>query len=117
MSFEAKTYLAAGVIPAYSIVKFGADDNTVVVATAATDLVIGISDNLDAIQGERVDIKLIGIAEVKFGGTVAKGAPITANASGQAVAATSGNVIGYALISASAGDVAPIVIGRSTIKA
>ncbi|MCY1648175.1 hypothetical protein OVA11_14215 [Caulobacter sp. SL161] len=85
-SARARTYIAGGAITARSFVKFSAD-GVVVVATAATDDIIGITAELDVVQGERVDVYRAGSAELRLGGTVARGAPLTAAAGGARVAA------------------------------
>lgn len=110
-----KNFLAGGTIPAYSLVKFGADDNTVVVAAAATDAIIGVTTSLPAASGERVDVILCGVAEVILAGTVTRGGLLTSNASGAAVAAapgagTNNRVAGIALQSGVTGDVASVLV-------
>lgn len=109
-----RTYFAGGTITAYTIAKFS-DDDTVVAAAAATDAFIGVTDNLGVISGERVDIHIDDSIPVllKFGGTVARGAAITSDASGFGVAAAPSagsnvRIIGFALESAASGDVRPI---------
>jgi hypothetical protein len=112
-----KTFVAGGAIPPNSIVKFGADDNTVVVATAAADASIGVSQNtIAAALGERVDVMIFGIADVKLGtGGITRGAEVTSDASGQGVAAASTNrVIGISLASGVAGDIVPVVVSPAT---
>jgi hypothetical protein len=112
----AKSFNAGGAIPANTIVKFGADDNTIVAAAAAADLSIGVSTFVAAATGERCDAILQGEADVLFGGTVARGAMVTADASGRAVAAVATNrVIGIALVSAVVGDIGKIVIAPSVM--
>lgn len=107
---------AGGAVPAHTIVKFSSDDNTVVSAAAAADLSIGVSTFVDAASGERCDVIMSGVADVLFGGTVARGAMVTANASGAAIAAASGNrTIGIALASAVSGDIAPVLIAPSVM--
>jgi hypothetical protein len=111
-----KAFVAGGAIAANTIVKFGADDDTVVIATAAADLSIGVAENITAASGERVDVIQQGIADVKAGGSIARGAMVTANASGQAVAAASTNrTIGIALASAASGDIIPVLIAPSVM--
>lgn len=108
-----KTYTAAIDIPPYSLVKFGADDVTVTLATSATDNIIGVSSDIYVHAGNLIDINHLGVARVKFGGSVERGASFTSDSNGNAVATAEGNVkCGYALSSASAGDIALAVIGR-----
>ena len=58
-----KSFTAGGAITKNAIVMFGADDNTVVVATAATDKLLGVA-LAAAASGERVEVQLQGVAEV-----------------------------------------------------
>lgn len=109
-----KSYAAGGAIGANLIVKFSAD-YTVVVAGAATDLLIGVTTEIDAASGERVDIIHGGIADVKAGGTISRGALVTSDAAGKAVAAApsagvNNYVIGRALIAAADGDIVPVLL-------
>jgi hypothetical protein len=110
------TKIASGAVGGRRIVKFGAADNLAAVATAATDLAIGVSDRIvDAADGDTVDVIIDGSAEVVAGGTIARGASVTAGAAGVAVAAATGNIaIGYALASAVAGDFVDVALSRHT---
>lgn len=111
-----KTYVAGAGIAANSIVKFGADDNTVLVAAAAGDSSIGVSLGFAAASGERIDILHFGIADVKLGvGGITRGAEVTSDATGQGVAAAATNrVIGVALASGVAGDIVPVLVSLAT---
>ncbi len=112
-----KNYDAESVIGKYRICKFGAADYGVALATAATDLVMGVSNILgaDAI-GQRVDVVRSGIAKVYYGGTVTRGQKLTTDANGAAVtAATTNNVIGVAEISGVAGDIGAVSIELSKL--
>ncbi|WP_290889393.1 capsid cement protein [Arenimonas sp.] len=116
-----KAFLAGGAIPAGSLVKFGADDNTVVVSAAAADAHIGVVESFDVASGERCDVVMAGIAEVKIGGGITRGGPVTSNASGQGVAAapaagTNNGVIGRALASGVSGDVIPVLVVPGTFQ-
>lgn len=127
-----KTFVAGGAIAKRRIVAFGAGDGLVVQAQAATDALIGVAADLDAASGARVDVHLSGVVEVEFGGTVTRGALVSADATGKAVAATrhthsenaagtytqdattgagsTGRVIGVAMASAVAGDIAGVLL-------
>lgn len=108
-----KSYTAGGAIPNRRFVKWGSADGQVVLATAATDAVIGVSDHPGgAASGERVDIVRLGFTEIELGGTVTRGGFITTNASGQAVAAAPAagavnSVVGRMDVSGVSGDVVP----------
>jgi hypothetical protein len=111
---KTKNYVAGADIPARTIVKFSAD-GVVVPAAAADDAMIGISAELDVVNGERVDVHLVGITEVVFGGAVARGGAITSDANGNAIAADAHptgaqRIVGFALVAAAQGDVASVLI-------
>lgn len=112
-----KTYTAAVDIPAYSLVKFGSDDNTVTLATSATDDVIGVSGNIDVKADYLVDIAHSGIEKVKCGGSLSRGQSFYSDANGKAVSGEAGTCAGYVLQSASAEDVVLAVINRSIVSA
>ncbi|MBS4040405.1 MAG: DUF2190 family protein [Flavobacteriales bacterium] len=81
-----------------------------VLATAATDDIIGVINDGGRVAGDTATVQLIngsGTFKVKAGGTIAKGAYLTTDASGQAVATTTaGNrVFGRAVRAAVAGDI------------
>ena len=108
-----KNFAAGGTITKGAIVMFGSDDDTVVVATGATDRPIGVA-LAAAASGERVDIQVAGVAEVKLGGTVARGGDVTSGAAGVGVdlsaAATIKSSIGRAMASGVTGDIIPVAI-------
>lgn len=123
---------AGGDILPHRIVKFGSDDNTVVQADAATDLFIGVSylpnanedpvrvgqaqPELKLIAGDTVDVVVSEYPRVEFGGTVARGAAVTSDANGKAVAAAAGNqILGYAGFSAVENDIGPVLIYRGVL--
>lgn len=110
-----KNATAEAAIAAYRIVKPGAADGGVLQAAAATDYLMGVCESVAPASGERCDIVKAGIAEVEFGGTVTRGQAVTADANGKAVAAApaagvNARVIGFAEVSAVAGDIAPVLI-------
>lgn len=110
-----KAYAAGAAIGAYRIVKFGANDYEVIQGAAAADALIGVTTEIDAATGERVDVVHAGIADVKLGGTVTRGGLVTSDATGQGVAAapaagTNNGVIGRALVSGVSGDIIPVLV-------
>lgn len=116
-----KNYRAEAAVAKRRIVKLGAADGAVVVGAAATDLIFGVSAEIDAAITERVDVHVVGVAEVEFGGTVTRGAAVTTDATGRAVAAAPGagvnnRIIGFALVSAVVGDVAPVLLSQSVMQ-
>jgi len=116
-----KNYLAEAAISGQRIVKAGANDYGVLAAAAVSDKFLGISTEIDAASGERVDVIHEGIADLKLGGTVTRGDFLTSDASGQGVTAapgagTNNQVIGKALISGVSGDVIPVLISPSMLQ-
>ncbi len=83
-----KNRVADAAINPYRLAKHGAADGAVLQAAGATDAICGVSGELGADTGERVDIHTHGIAEVEFGGTITRGQAVTADVNGKAVAAT-----------------------------
>jgi hypothetical protein len=116
-----KTLIAGGTVAANRIVKFGSSDTAVVQAAAATDLLIGVSDNLGAASGEPLDIIMDGIALVVYGGNVTRGQLLTADSDGKAVAAApaaegSNRIIGVAMLSGVSGDIGSVLISQGSVS-
>ena len=99
--------VAEATVEAYRIVKAGAAAGSCVKAAAATDALLGTSDELDHVAGEAVDVAVGPVPKVRLGGTVAAGAWLTSDANGKAVATTTtGNqVIGRAEVAGVLDDV------------
>ncbi|MGD9599926.1 MAG: capsid cement protein [Steroidobacteraceae bacterium] len=115
-----KTLIAGAAVAARRIVKFGASDTAVLQAAAATDLSIGVAD-LGAASGEYCDVIVDGIALVEYGGNVTRGAKLTSDADGKAIAAApaagaNAQVIGIAMLSGVAGDIGSVRIAPSTMQ-
>lgn len=116
-----KSFLAEGAIGANLLVKPGAADYGALVSAATSDKIIGVTSEIAAASGERVDVILSGIADLKIGGTVTRGDPITSDASGQGVSAapaagTNWRIIGIALISGVSGDIIPVIISQGMLQ-
>jgi hypothetical protein len=110
-----KTYNAGADIGAYKIVAASTPDGTVILATAGTDPIIGVSQNVDVISGQQVDVIHDDSANVKLGGTVVFGDPITSDGTGQGVKANpstgvNSRYIGFALLGGVSGDIVPVLI-------
>jgi hypothetical protein len=100
---------ATGITP-NSIVKFSAS-GTVVLAAATGDLAIGVTDEFcNPLLGGALDVIHLGIANVKLGGTIARGNLVTSDASGHGVILASGIAIGLALESGVVGDIIPVLL-------
>lgn len=118
----AKNFLAGAAIAAFTLVKFGADDSTVVPTAAATDLIIGATMDVPAALGERVDVQLIGDAYVVAGAAAVRGTLATSDATGRAVTAApaagaNNTVAGQFLESASAaGDVVRVLLNQGSVQ-
>ena len=106
-----RNYTAAAEVRENAIVAVGTNDNEVVSATAATDDIIGVSTNIPSASGARCDVIHVGIANVRLGGTVARGKYVTAGAAGVGVQASTGRVVGIALTSGVEGDIIPVLLG------
>jgi hypothetical protein len=109
-----KNFTTGGAVTKRRLVKFSADA-TVVQAAAATDLIIGAVAELDAESGGRCDVHVMGIADVESGGTISRGALVTADSNGKAVAASpaagvNNRVAGIAMVAASSGDIFPVLL-------
>lgn len=116
-----KAFKAAGTIGRRLIVKMGTADDEVVVATASTDGLLGVSAEIDVATGERVDVVMSNIAEVIYGGTVTRLDWLTSDATGRAVAAVpsagvNANVLGQAMVSGVVGDVGVVHIAKGRIQ-
>lgn len=117
-----KNYTAEGVIPAYRAVKFGAADGGVLVAAAAADKVIGVTDRIAAAAiGDRIDVVRAGITEIEYGGAVAAGDLLMADASGRAIVAAAGaginvRVIGVAEVAGVLGDIGSLMIDPGSFQ-
>lgn len=116
-----KNFTAGGAIGARLFVKFGSADTSVVQGAAATDLLIGVSTDIAAASGEPVDIHTDGIREVIYGGNVTRGAKLTADADGKAVAAApaqgvNNQIGGIAMVSGVSGDVGLVKIAPSVMQ-
>ena len=104
--FKAK--IAEGTINPYRIVKHGSSDGAVAQADVATDALCAVTQDVGVESGKIIDVCKSGMPKIEYGGTVAAGDPLTSGADGKAIKATvSGNrLIGFADVSAVAGDIA-----------
>ena len=116
-----KTFVAGAAINPNSLVKFGSDDNTVVPAAAATDAIIGVVNNVGAASGDRVDVIMIGAAEVEYGGNVTRGDLLTSDANGNAitaapVAGANARLVGVAMVSGVSGDIGSVMVKPGSMQ-
>jgi len=112
-----KTFLAGAAIAKYTIVMFDSSDDTVIVATANTDLPIGIALDAAAAAGDRIEVAVAGIAEVKAAGAITRGDYVVATTGGEGLAGTGSvakqQAIGYAMEGVADNDVFSCLIARS----
>jgi hypothetical protein len=116
--------VSGGTIPAFTIVKKGADDNTVVAAAAATDKLLGVTagpTQNSSVTGDRVDIVVAGIGEVLAGGSFVVGDKLTSDGNGKAIvsaaaAGTNNPIVGVALKDAASGDIVQILVSPQTYQ-
>jgi hypothetical protein len=116
-----KNFQSGAAITKYRIVKFGADDKTVIPSAAVADFSIGVSTSIDSPINDRVDVIMAGIAEVEYGGAVTRGALLTTDASGRAVvaapaAAANNRIIGYAMESGVLGDIGSVFLSPGSVQ-
>lgn len=112
----------AAAVAAYTIVAHGDAAGTVVGASAAGDAMFGVTQQLGAGAGQRVDVCLGGLPEVLCGGAVAAGDPLTADAESRAVKAAPApgaqvRIIGFAMMDAVAGDIVPFQFAPGAVTA
>lgn len=113
-----KSFVPEADIAGYRVVKFGTTDALVAQASAAADNTIGVSNMIGAVAADddTVDIVMSGIAEIEYGGTITRGAKLTCDANGKAIAAaTTNSVIGIAMVSGVAGDIGSLLIQQSKL--
>ena len=116
-----KAFVAEGPIVPFSIVRAGSADLGVLQASSVTDPIIGISTELDSTISERVDVVSQGIADLRLGGSVTRGALVTTNASGLGVAANpaagvNNRIVGVALTSGVSGDIISVSVSLSMLQ-
>lgn len=115
---EKSVKCTAALATAFLIAKVGADDDTFSQATASTEDLVGVFQHTTLAAGEEVRLMLGGVSRVKLGGTVARGALVTSDANGKAVAigavaGTNYAVIGRAMASGVADDIVPVLLAPS----
>lgn len=110
-----KNYTAEAAIGSYLFVRPGSADYSVVQASAGADRLFGITTEVDATLGERVDVVHQGLAWLRLGGAVTRGDLLMADAQGRGVAAAAAagvnvRVGAKAVISGAAGDVIRVLV-------
>jgi len=118
---EKSVKCTAAIALAFTIAKFGADDDTLSVATASTEELIGVFQHTTKTALDEVRTMLGGISRVKLGGTVARGDWVTSDSAAKGVKAAPGAgvnaaVIGKALASGVNGDIIPVLLAPGRIQ-
>lgn len=112
-----KTFNAGAAIAKNTIVKFDSVDDQVIVATGVTDMPIGIALEAAAASGDRIEVAVGGIAEIKSAGAITRGGYVVAAAGGEGKAGTAAtakqNAIGIAMLGVADNDIFPCLIARS----
>lgn len=112
---------AGGAIAARRILKHGAADGEALQAAAATDALMGVSTDIPAAVGNTADVIRSGLAPVEYGGVVARGDALSADASGRAVVAAPAagsnvRIIGFAEVSGVLGDIGSVHIAPGVMQ-
>lgn len=114
-------FKAGGAIPARRILKHGTANGEAVLAAAAGDSLIGVSTNVASVAGATVDVVRTGLAEVEFGGAVTRGAAVTSDANGRAVAAAPAagsnvRILGFAEETCANGDIGTVLLSIGVMQ-
>ena len=80
-------YRTASGIAAYLIARHGSEPRAAELATGPTDKLIGAVGEPGSEDGGMADIVRNGVSDVRLGGTVGNGDPLTSDANGKAVKA------------------------------
>lgn len=118
----ATNYVAEAAIAINRIVKPGSSDRNVLQAAAATDALMGVINEVPAAINERIDVVKVGVAWVEAGAAFARGAPLTSDGVGRAIAAAPAagsnvRVVGFAEEAATAaGDVVRFLISPCVMQ-
>ncbi|MDH1681127.1 DUF2190 domain-containing protein [Pseudomonas chengduensis] len=115
-------FRAGGAVTKRRILAFGSADGVAIQAVAATAPLLGVSTDIDTASGGTVDAIRNGLAPVEYGGTVTRGAPLTADSEGRAIAATIASatvtyIIGYAEVEGVVGDIGSVNVVPGVIPA
>lgn len=107
LNTPSRTFTAEAVVEGYRIVKPGASGG-VVKAAASSDLILGTSGTReDCPVGGLLNLALGALPRVRLGGTVAAGEPITSDANGKGIKATTTGQrhLGFAEVAGVADDI------------
>ncbi len=103
-------YTAVGAMAAHRFATFGNADDKVTQATAGA-AIQGVTTDATAVDGERVDVILTGIAPVTYGAAVTRGQRLKSDATGRAIPADAADPSpGIAQVSGVLGDTGAILL-------
>ncbi len=85
---QKKTTCTAAIATAFTIAKFGATDEIMSVATAATEDLVGVFQHTTTTAGDEVRVMFGGITNLVLGGTVTRGDLVTTDSAAKGVAVT-----------------------------
>lgn len=92
------------------------NDESVVLAAAGTDPVVGVLQNKPKAAAAAL-VRFIGTSKVIAGGSITRGDKVTSDSNGKAVTTTSANdqVLGRALSSAATGDLVEVLLSMHNL--
>jgi len=111
--FEKSFIATAALATEFVIVKVDvSNDQSVVIAAASTDPIVGVLQNKPA-AGAAALVRWLGSTKVIAGGTITRGDRVTSDGSGHAVTTTTNKDVqlGIALSSAVSGDIVEVQLG------
>lgn len=92
------------------------DSNGQLVVAASPSTVLGVLQDKPAAAGRAGSVAINGRTKIVFGGTVAAGSAVTCNASGEAVAVTTGQPsLGMCIEGAGDGEIGSVVLTGFTV--
>ena len=106
-----KSYRATAAIAKHRLVRASdSADATITQAAGATDPIMGVHGSLPAAANDVTDVVCGGYATVEYGGDVTRGAPLTADAQGRAIVATTAGqrLVGFAVLAGALGDLGTV---------
>lgn len=110
-------YKASAAVAAHRLVEPGANDGEVRQGASDAAKLIGVSGSRPVAADETVEVATVGIADVEYGGNVARGDLLTADASGKAIAtaAAGKRVVGTAVVSGIDGDIGEVLVSPGSV--
>ena len=106
------SYLSGAAIAFGQAVKLSGD--AVVPCSVAGEKAFGIAASVATAAGETVQVTVGGVCKARFGAALTAGANVTVNASGDMVAATSGDaVLGQVALAAGNGEIGSVLVDKA----